>query len=280
MKIGLYGINIGVCVDPAAAIRVARAAEEAGFDSVWTAEHVVLPDPQVPPSPAPPDLPFLDPAIALAHVAGHTERLLLATGIIILPQRNPLVLAKELATVDVVSRGRLVFGLAAGYLEAEFDALGIPFADRGARTDEYTDAILALWTQEKPAYRGRFVSFEGVRAEPRPVQKPHPPLVIGGHSPAACRRAVARGNGWYGFNLDIAGTRECLEHIDRARADVGRPEALGELEISVTPPPAPPNRDLLREYEDLGVHRLILLPPFGGPDAIVQSMEEAAEVFL
>jgi probable F420-dependent oxidoreductase len=271
MKIGLYGINIGACVDPAAAIRVARAAEEAGFDSVWTAEHVVLPDPQVPPSPAPPDLPFLDPATSLAHVAGHTETLLLATGIIILPQRNPLVLAKELATVDVLSRGRLVFGLGAGYLVPEFEALGIPFAERGARTDEYTDAIVALWTQEKPSYRGRFVSFGGVRAEPRPVQKPHPPLVIGGHSAAACRRAVSRGHGWYGFNLDPPAARACLELLAQARSEVTRPEALGELEISVTPPPGPASPDLLKQYEDLGVHRLVLLPAFGGPVFATQS---------
>jgi probable F420-dependent oxidoreductase len=280
MKIGLYGINIGACVDPAAAIRVARAAEEAGFDSVWTAEHVVLPDPQVPPSPAPPDLPFLDPATSLAHVAGHTETLLLATGIIILPQRNPLVLAKELATVDVLSRGRLVFGLGAGYLVPEFEALGIPFAERGARTDEYTDAIVALWTQEKPSYRGRFVSFAGVRAEPRPVQRPHPPLVIGGHSAAACRRAVSRGHGWYGFNLDPPATRACLELLAQASSEVARPAALGELEISVTPPPGPASRDLLKEYEDLGVHRLVLLPAFGGPDAIVDAVRNTAEVLL
>jgi probable F420-dependent oxidoreductase len=280
MKIGLYGINIGACVEPAAAILVAGAAEDAGFDSVWTAEHVVLPDPQVPPSPAPPELPFLDPAVALAHVAGHTQTLLLATGIIILPQRNPLVLAKELATLDVLSEGRLIFGLGAGYLEPEFEALGIPFADRGPRTDEYTEAILALWTQEKPSYEGRFVSFRGVRAEPRPVQKPHPPLIIGGHSLAACRRAVSRGNGWYGFNLDIEGTKECLARIAQARDEVARPESLRDLEISVTPPPAPPSRDLLREYEDLGVHRLILLPPFGGADPIVDAVRHAADVLL
>ena len=136
MKLGLFGINFGPCADPAAAARVATAAEAAGFESVWTGEHVVLPDPQAPPSPAPPETPMLDPAVALAHVAAHTRALRLGTGIVILPQRNPLVLAKELASVDVVSGGRLVFGLGAGYLKAEFDALGASFADRGARTSE------------------------------------------------------------------------------------------------------------------------------------------------
>ena len=120
MKLGLYGINLGACADPETATSVARAAEEAGFDSVWTAEHVVLPDPQVPEAPIPPQTPLLDPAVALSYVAAHTRTIRLATGIIILPQRNPLVLAKELASVDVLSGGRLIFGIGAGYLEAEF----------------------------------------------------------------------------------------------------------------------------------------------------------------
>src|SRR5262245_30274022 len=127
MKIGLFGINIGACADPAVAARVAQAAEAAGLESLWTGEHVVLPDPQVPPSPVPPDTLFLDPAVSLAYVAAHTKRMRLGTGIIILPQRNPLVLAKELASVDVVSHGRLIFGLGIGYLKPEFDALGVSF---------------------------------------------------------------------------------------------------------------------------------------------------------
>ena len=182
MKFGLFGINFGACADPDSARRVARAAEEAGFESLWTGEHVVLPDPQAPPSPVPPEVPFLDPAVALAHVAAHTKTIRLGTGIIILPQRNPLVLAKELASVDIVSGGRLLFGLGIGYLKAEFDALGIPFEDKGARALEYLAAILALWTQERPEYQGRFVSFSGIQSQPRPVQKPHPPIVIGGGS--------------------------------------------------------------------------------------------------
>ena len=192
MKFGLFGINTGVCSEPEAAVRVARAAEAAGFESVWTAEHVVLPDPQAPPSPAPPDAPFLDPAVALAFVAGQTTTIRLGTGIIILPQRNPVVLAKELTSVDRLSKGRLIFGLGAGYLKPEFQALGAPFADRGRRTDEYIEAILALWTQEKPEYKGEYVAFGGIQAQPRPVQKPHPPVVVGGMSPsgAAPRRAL------------------------------------------------------------------------------------------
>ena len=171
---------------------MARAAEAAGFESVWTAEHVVLPDPQTPDSPIPAQTPLLDPAVALSHVAAHTRTIRLATGIIILPQRNPVVLAKELASVDVLSGGRLIFGVGAGYLRAEFEAVGASFADRGERTNEYIEAILALWTQEKPSFEGRFVAFGGIDAQPRPVQKPHPPDRRRRHEPArtAPRRAL------------------------------------------------------------------------------------------
>src|ERR1700758_275856 len=124
MKYGLFGINFGPCAEPDTAIRVAQAAEAAGLDSVWTGEHVVLPDPQVPPSPVPPGVAMLDPAVALAFVAGATQRVRLGTGVIILPQRNPLVLAKELASLDVLSGGRLIFGISVGYLAPEFRALG------------------------------------------------------------------------------------------------------------------------------------------------------------
>src|SRR5258706_6958421 len=164
MKFGLFGINMNVCSNPDAAARVAQAEEAAGFESVWTGEHVVLPDPQAPPSPLPPLSPLLDPAVALAFIAAHTKKVKLGTGIIILPQRNPLVLAKELASVDVVSNGRLIFGVGAGYLKPEFDALGIPFDHKSARTIEYLEAIRALWTSPQPAYDGRFVRFGGIQA--------------------------------------------------------------------------------------------------------------------
>ena len=191
MKIGFFGINFGVCGDPVAMIQVAKAAEQAGLESVWTGEHVVLPDPRVAPSPSEPQTPFLDPVVALSHIAAHTVRLRLGTGVIILPQRNPVVLAKELATLDVVSKGRLLFGLGAGYLEPEFRALGAPFEQRGSVTNEAIEAIKALWTMEKPTYRGRFFSFGGIDAQPRPIQKPHPPIHVGGKSRHGARRGTA-----------------------------------------------------------------------------------------
>ena len=227
MKLGLYGINLGACAEPETAASVARAAEEAGFDSVWTAEHVVLPDPQVPEAPIPPQTPLLDPAVALSHVAARTRTIRLATGIIILPQRNPLVLAKELASVDVLSGGRLIFGIGAGYLEAEFEALGVSFDDRGEVTNEYIEAIRVLWTQEKPRFEGRFVSFGGIDAQPRPVQKPHPPIVVGGMSPPALRRASRYGNGWYGFALDLETTGRVWRDCERPSSASSVPRSSG-----------------------------------------------------
>ncbi len=279
MKLGYYGINIGACVDPEVACKVAKAAEAAGFDSVWTAEHVVLPDPQVPASPIPPQTPLLDPAVALAHLAAHTRTLRLGTGIIILPQRNPVVLAKELASVDVLSGGRLIFGLGAGYLEPEFAALGTPFADRGERTDEHIEAIRALWTQEKPRFEGRFVRFDHIDAQPRPVQKPHPPIVVGGLSPPALRRAVRCGNGWYGFALDLDATARCVAGLREAQQQVERPAELGPLEISITPS-GPLDTDAVARLEELGVERLILLALGGNAEELIAFVEKAAAALL
>jgi len=274
MKFGIFGINTGPCADPEVAAAVAVAAESAGFDSVWTGEHVVLPDPQVPPSPAPPDFPMLDPAVALAFLAGRTRTLRLATGIVILPQRNPLVLAKELASVDVVSGGRLIFGLGAGYLQPEFDALGAPFSDRGPRTSEAIEVVRALWTQQNPHFDGRFWSFSGIQTLPRPVQRPHPPIVVGGHSPPAFRRAVAQGDGWYGFALDPDATRQCLRGLERAeRAATPR---RARLEISVTPGVAL-DRDVVRRYEDLGVDRLVPMARGRSADALLEFVSRTAD---
>jgi probable F420-dependent oxidoreductase len=277
MKFGFFGINMGPLGDPEAMVRVAKACEDAGLESVWTGEHVVLPDPQAPPSPAAPATPFLDPSVALAHLAAHTKTLRLGTGIIILPQRNPVELAKELASLDVVSGGRLLFGLGAGYLEPEFRALGANFEERGAVTDEAIDVLRALWTQEKPAFTGRFYAFSGIDAHPRPVQKPHPPIVIGGMSRAAARRAAARGDGWYGFFTNPEITARSLGWI-REACDAGlRSDAQGALEFSVTPPPGI-TPDLVKQYAELGVDRIIALTTARDVDGILAFVDEVAEL--
>lgn len=261
MHFGLFSINAYANTDPRTVTRVARAAETAGFESLWGGEHVVLPDPQAPPSPMAPGDAILDPVIALTWAAAITTRVRLGTGIIILPQRNPLVLAKELASLDVLSNGRLIFGIGVGYLEAEFRAIGAPFEDRGAVTDEYLAAMRAIWTEPKPEYRGRFTAFANVQAHPRPVQHPYPPIVVGGRSAPALRRAVQQGHGWYGFGLDVDTTKRVLDALRETAKQHPRPAALGELEISITPGRGVAvDRDACAQYAALGVHRLILMP--------------------
>lgn len=275
MRLGLFSINMGANVDPARLADSARAAEDAGFDSVWAGEHVILPDPQVPPSPMAPGDPALDSILALAWAAAHTSTVRLATGIIILPQRNPVVLAKELASLDVLSRGRLVFGVGVGYLEPEFRACGANFLRRGEVTDDHLDAIAHLWYDEHPEHHGEFSSFAGVDAHPRPVQRPVP-LVVGGRSRSAFRRAVRRGHGWYGFALDEDDVATCLAGLRDAAARVARPAELGELEISVTPR-GRLTGERVAAFAALGVHRLVVMPPAGREAETIEASGKAVE---
>jgi probable F420-dependent oxidoreductase len=183
----------------------------------------------------------------------------LVAGVIVLPQRQPVLLAKQLASIDALSRGRLTVGIGVGYVEPELRALGVSLAERAARTDEYLAALRALWDEPVPAFEGRFVSFAGVLQRPRPVQRPHPPIVVGGWTPAALRRAVQVGNGWYGWQMDLEQTAQTLEALREAGRRHERPAALGPLEITITPA-GPVDVDTCRRYQDLGVHRLALLP--------------------
>ena len=257
MELGVHGLNGKASLDPAETIRLAQRAEELGYRSWWTAEHVVLPSPPVPPVPMNPTDPILDPLVHLAYVAAVTQRLELATGIVILPQRNPLVLAKQVASLDVLSGGRLLLGVGAGWLEPEMTAVGVAMSERGGRTDEYLDAMRTLWTQPAPSYQGRYVAFEHVDAHPRPVRPDGPRILIGGHSPAAFRRAVARGHGWFGNGDspdDLAGH---LAGLEKAAAEVERPAWLGRLEINFMQL-EPVAADDARHYADLGVDRLVV----------------------
>jgi probable F420-dependent oxidoreductase len=275
VKLGLFGINMD-SAEPDRLVAAAQAAEAAGFESVWAGEHVVLPDPQVPPSPMAPQDPALDSVLALTWAAAHTNSVRPGTGIVILPQRNPVVLAKEVASLDVLSKGRVVFGIGAGYLEPEFRAIGANFTERGAVTDEFLDALEHLWYDDHPEYHGRFVDFAGVDAHPRPVQRPIP-LVVGGHSPPAYRRAVARAHGWYGFAQTPEGTAMCLVGLREAGSSVERPQGLGELEITVTPR-GRLTHDRAAAFAELGVDRLVVYPRaanFEGVGAAIDASVEA-----
>jgi probable F420-dependent oxidoreductase len=279
MRLGVFGLNSMAVHLPDTTLALARQAEQLGYDSVWCGEHVVLPSPRVPPAPMEPGDPILDPLVHLAFVAAATTTLRLGTGIIILPQRNPLVLAKQVATLDVLSKGRLILGIGAGYLEPEMSAIGVPLAERRGRTDEYIDAMRVMWNDEAPSFTGRHANFAGIDANPRPVQAGGPPIVVGGHTPSAYRRAVERGNGWYGFALDVATTARSVEGLRRAADEWERPAALGPLEISVTPRGRSIDAATVAQFADLGVHRLVLYPlPLADPSAAARYLEEHASL--
>lgn len=285
MKFGYFGLNVGTFNHPDAIERLVVAAEQLEFESIWTGEHVVLVDPQVPPSPVPPHSTFVDTIASLAFAAAKTTRIKIGSGIILIAQRDPIVLAKELAGVDVLSKGRLLVGVGVGYVKGEFDALGIPYDERGPRASEHIEVLRTLWTSEKPAFAGKFTKFSGIQARPFPVQKPHPPIHVGGMSAPALRRAVTQGNGWYGFFLDVANTAKMIEGLRETAKRVERPASLGKLEISVTPP-GPIDSDTAKRYEDLGVDRVVLMRGFGdmagqreqsAEDAVLRFLEDTAK---
>jgi probable F420-dependent oxidoreductase len=272
VKLGLFSINMGHRARPDALVAACRTAESAGFESLWAGEHVVLPDPQVPPSPMAPQDPALDPIVALAVAASVTSTIRLATGIVILPQRNPVVLAKQVASLDVVSGGRFTFGIGVGYLEPEFRAIGADFEQRGAVTDEFLDAMQHLWYDETPAYHGRFADFADIDAHPRPVQTPIP-IVVGGHTPAAYRRAVQRGHGWYGFAMTPEVAAESIVGLRAAAERVDRPTSLGRLEITITPR-GRLTAQTAAAFQELGVDRLVIIPDPQSDD-VTASVESA-----
>lgn len=207
---------------PEAIVAVAQAAEELGFDSVWVMDHVVVPE--VPEAEQFTPLVY-DPFVALSYVAAKTERVRLGTSVIILPYREPLSQAKMLATLDSLCGGRLDVGVGSGWLKPEFDALGVPFSRRGALTDEYLEVMRLLWTAEGAAsYAGETVSFDNVYCEPKPSQKPHPPIWIGGGGDAALQRAVSHGSVWHpvDFMLSREGISDNVEKLRRLSEREGR----------------------------------------------------------
>lgn len=271
---GLFALNMYPAVTPVSLAGIAVLAEDLGYESIWVGEHPVLPDPPGPDSPFDPRLHLIDPVVMLSFLAAATERIRLATGILLLPLRNPVVLAKQLASLDVLSGGRTTLGFGVGYIQPEAAAVGIPYKDRAHRAREHLEAMRSLWHDDKPAYHGRYVDFAGVDAHPRPVQADFN-VVAGGHSPLALRRAVTHAHGWYGFGLTpqaVAVMKRGLEH-EAERHE--RPEHLGPLEITVTPPRTALTPGMVAQYQKLGVDRLVLFPPDGlGADALKQYVRD------
>jgi probable F420-dependent oxidoreductase len=277
----MKAIKVGVplfMLRPEHMAATAVMAEALGFESVWVAEHLVFPTvirsaypysaSGVPP--VDPATPLLDPLIVLTQIAARTERIRLGTNVYILPLRHPLAVARQAMTVDVLSDGRLTFGVGIGWLAEEFAAAGVDFASRGARTREYIRALRALWTEAEPSLHGRFVDFDAVRFEPKPVQRPHPPIVLGGESAAALRRAAALGDGWYGVGHTPETARGQVERLRASLAEAGRGAAGFEITVSHRGELTP---DDLARYAEIGVHRAVSLPWRRGreaPDALTR----------
>jgi probable F420-dependent oxidoreductase len=265
MKFGLYAINYGTCGDPESLVRVAQYAEAAGLDSLWAGEHIVVPSPQPPDYGVAPEIPFLDAIVALALAAAHTTSITVGTAVIELPLHQPVLLAKQLASVDQIARGRLMVGVGVGYLPLEFAALGVSLDERASRTDEYLGALRALWTMDAPEFHGTHVDFAGVDANPRPVRAGGPPILIGGNSGPARRRAVTNANGWIPYDLDLEQTAAVRRALDRDLHELDRPASLGPLELTVISPTTRLDRRLVDGYHELGVDRLVVLPGLDVP---------------
>ncbi|HXD90787.1 MAG TPA: TIGR03619 family F420-dependent LLM class oxidoreductase [Candidatus Binataceae bacterium] len=244
-----------------------RKAEECGFESAWIGEHLILPInytsryPYSPDGrfPAPPDVPFHDPMLALAFAAAVTSRIRLATGIFVVPLRNPVATAKAVASLDVLSNGRVIFGVGVGWFAEEFAAAGASFSDRALRTREYIELMKALWTEEDPVYAGKTFSIGGVRFNPKPIQKPHPPIVVGGTSDLAIKRAVRYGDGWYAVARSMDEARNLLTRLDQHRRTARRARPV-EVTLSLRTG-NPITIDEIRQLGTLGVERTLIGMP-------------------
>jgi probable F420-dependent oxidoreductase len=265
MKFGVAFANIGAFVDPAEAIRLARAAEGAGFESIWTVDHVVVPGGYRSKYPYDPSgrLPsgegtvFPDPLIWLAYVAAGTSTLRLGTGILIVPQRNPLVLAKELATLDSLSGGRMILGAGIGWLEEEFEALGVPFAGRATRMEEAIAAMRALWSEEEASFDGTTTSFAHCFLRPQPAGGSIP-VHIGGHSQAAARRAGRIGDGFFPLGVSPEELPALMAIIRSSAEEAGRDPAAVEVTMQCNAVSGEEARSAVKEMEELGVTRMLL----------------------
>jgi probable F420-dependent oxidoreductase len=275
MRFGLAFANISRFSRPEGAVALARAAEDAGFDSLWTVEHVVVPagyESDYPYSdtgrmPGRESSPIPDPLIWLSYLASATSTIKLATGILIAPQRNPVVLAKEAATLDSLCGGRVVLGVGAGWLEEEFRVLGVPFEERGKRLDDHIGALRALWSQSPASYDGAYTRFADVYCEPRPAAGAIP-IVVGGHSRAAARRAGRLGDGFFPGRGSLEELSSLIAVMREAATDAGRdPDA-----IEVTGPGQAAFADdpigALRAHEEAGVSRIVVPPLTFDPNVI------------
>jgi len=209
MKFGIAVPNFGAYAKREQILEISVLAEELRYDSLWVSDHIIIPDSHEGFGDT-----FLDPLVTLTYIAANTDRIELGTSVLILPYRNPLVLAKMVSTLDTLSQGRVILGIGAGWLEDEFEALGVNFKERGKVTDEYIEIMKELWTSENPEYSGDYIEFSNIKFLPKPYRKPYPPIWVGGESTGAMKRAVKYGDGWHPVGLTPGAFREKAEYLN------------------------------------------------------------------
>lgn len=285
MKVGLAFAS-SIAQDHKRSMELCRRAEAAGFESLWRGEHVIMPDaivskyPYTPDGkiPAEPETPIPDPLIWLAFAAAAAPTMRLGTCILIVPQRNPLILAKELATLDQLSGGRVELGLGVGWMQEEFDALGIPWERRGARNDEYIEAMRALWAGPHAEYHGDFVNFKPATCSPRPVNGDIP-VIVGGDSEAAVRRAARIADGYFPGEGDADRLAGLITRVKQATEDAGRNPAKLEINAMFGTQFADPEAGV-EQMDSLGVDRIMVPAFFFAGDGGLDRMEKFAETVM
>jgi len=281
MKFGLMFANVGPFSQPSGLTALAQSAEAHGIESLWTVEHVAVPVgygsryPYSPDGkmPAPDNAPIADPVLPLAFAAAVTKKIRLGTGILILPQRHPLYVAKELATLDQLSGGRAILGIGIGWLAEEFAALDIPFEERASRTREAVAVLRALWKEGPQSFAGKHYRFAALESNPKPVQKPGVPIVVGGHSDLSARRAARYGDGFFPA---VSGPEQ-LEHLLGVMRDECAKLGRNPAEIEVTVGAGFVDADQARRYRDLGVARIGIAPPAFDPAGVASGLASFAE---
>ncbi|OBH27408.1 LLM class F420-dependent oxidoreductase [Mycobacterium sp. E342] len=286
MRLGLHALGIGTGADRAVIDAVASTADDCGFATLWVGEHVVMVDRPASRYPysddgviaVPAQADWLDPMIALSFAAAASSRIGLATGVLLLPEHHPVVVAKQAASLDRLSGGRLTLGVGVGWSREEFAALSVPFAHRGARTAEYAAAMRTVWRDDVASFDGDFVSFDSIRVNPKPVRDRRIPIVLGGNSDSALRRAAKWGDGWYGFNIDgPAAARDRVGELERLCADSGRDPARLRLSVALRDPKVVD----IGALADLGIDELVLVEsPPDRPEAAAEWVVALAERWM
>ena len=279
IKVDLWVPTMDPFTTPELLAVIGREAEERGIGTIWVGEHVVLfdeytseyPYAEDGKIPAPPNSGLLEPLSTLSFLAAHTSTVRLGTAMVLLPQRNPVYTAKEVSTLDWLSNGRVDFGIGVGWLEEEFNAVNVSWLHRGKRTDEYLEVLRTLWCEERSEFEGEFYSLNKCSMFPKPVQKPHPPIHVGGESDAALARTARAGQGWHTFNRKPADLAAPLAKLDELLAEQGR--ARSDITVTVCPYFEPLDAAIAEEYAEAGADAVsaLLLPL--GPEEVASALD-------